>query len=307
MGELRQGLGPTVAETQQLFLYFLHREDTPASLRDGIHLLLAQSQDQIDTSKPSLQVFVFGPPLLIVSGSRRRFTQRGGLSKAPEFLLYLLVEGQEGGCRWNDVSAAIWPDEEPERASRFFHQTLKRLRDVIFESPDFIIRRDDYYQVNPAYLEWCDVLAFESLFERATRVNPEAALPLQLELVALYRGELLAGFELGEWGDAYRATCEARFLQAVKLAGEQLLKTGASQEALAVINKGLALDNFQEDLHRVALNAYAHLGLYDHLAAHYAELCATFEEEFGAPPEPETQQLYQRLIAARQNALLTPA
>jgi LuxR family maltose regulon positive regulatory protein len=307
MGEVRQGLGPTVAETQQLFLHFLHREDTPTSLRDGIHLLLAQSQDQIDISKPSLQVFAFGPPLLIVSGSRRRFTQRGGLSKAPEFLLYLLVQGQEGGCRWNDVSAAIWPDLEPERASRFFHQTIKRLRDVTFEAPDFIIRRDDYYQVNPVYLEWCDVLAFENLFERAARVSPEVALPLQLELIALYRGELLAGFELGEWGDTYRAACEARFLQVVKLAGEQLLKMGAPQEALAVINKGLAQDNFQEDLHRVALNAYARLGLYDHLAAHYAELCATFEAEFGAPPEPETQQLYRRLIAARQNTLLTPA
>ncbi|MBE7550699.1 MAG: tetratricopeptide repeat protein [Anaerolineales bacterium] len=307
MGELRQGLGLTVAETQQLFLHFLHREDIPASMRDGIHLLLAQSQDQIDISKPSLQVFVFGPPLLIVSGSRRRFTQRGGLPKAPEFLLYLLVQGQEGGCRWNDVSAALWPDLEPERASRFFHQTLKRLRDVIFEGPDFIIRRDDYYQVNPAYLEWCDALAFENLFERVTRASPEVALPLQLELIALYRGELLAGFELGEWGDAYRAACEARFLQVVKLAGEQLLKMDAPQEALAVINKGLALDNFQEDLHRAALNAYARLGLYDHLAAHYAELCATFKEEFGAPPEPETQQLYQQLITAKQSTLLTPA
>lgn len=307
MGEVRQGLGPTVAETQQLLLHFLHREDTPASMRDSIHLLLAQSQKPIDPSRPSLQVFAFGAPLLIVSGRRRRFTQRGGLSKAPEFLLYLLVQGQEGGCRWSDVSAAIWPDVEPEKASRYFHQTLKRLRDVIFEAPDFIIRRDDYYQINPAYLEWCDVLAFESLFEQTTRVSPEAALPWQLELIALYRGELLAGFELGDWGNTYRASCEARFLQVVKLAGEQLLKSDAPQEALTVINKGLAVDNFQEDLHRTALNTYARLGLYDHLAAHYVELYTTFKEEFGAPPEQETQQLYQRLIATRQNILPTPA
>ena len=114
------------------------------------------------------------------------------------------------------------------------------MRDVIFEAPDYLIRRDDYYQVNRAYLEWCDVLAFESLFERATRATPEAALPLQLELIALYRGEFLAGFELGEWGTDYRASCEARFLQVVKLASEQLLKAGSPQETLAVINKGLS-------------------------------------------------------------------
>ncbi len=307
MSELRQGLGSTVAETQQLLLHCLHREDTPASMRDGIHLLLAQSQEQIELSRPSLQVFAFGSPLLIVNGSRRRFTQRGGLPKAPEFLLYLLVEGQDGGCRWSDVSAAIWPDLEPERASGFFHQALKRLRDVIFEAPDYIVRQDDYYQVNRAYLEWCDVLAFESLFGRAAKATSEAALPLQLELIALYRGEFLAGFELGEWGADYRASCEARFLQVVKLATEQLLKAGSPQETLAVVNKGLAQDRFRGDLHRAALSAYAQLGLYDHLATHYAELCAIFEAEFGAPPEPETQQLYQQLIAARQNALMTPA
>jgi tetratricopeptide (TPR) repeat protein len=307
MGELRQRLGPAAAETQRLLLYFLHREDTPAGIRDGIHLLLAQGQEPIDLAKPSLQVYAFGPPLLIVGGSRRRFTQRGGLSKAPEFLLYLLLHGQEGGCRWSDVSAAIWPDLEPERASTIFHQTLKRLRDVIFEAPDYIVRRDDYYQVNPAYLEWCDVLAFESLFERATKAAPETALPSQLELIAVCRGEFLAGFELGEWGEAYRASCEARFLQMVKLTGEQLLNAGSPQETLTVINKGLALDYFQEDLHRTALRAYARLGLYDHLAAHYAELCATFKAELGELPEPETQHLYQQLVAARQNTLMTPA
>jgi tetratricopeptide (TPR) repeat protein/DNA-binding SARP family transcriptional activator len=307
LGELRQGLEITVAETQPLLFYFLHREDTPINLRDGLHLLLGQSQGSIDLSRPSLQIFAFGSPLLIIAGKRRRFTQRGGIHRAPEFLLYLLLEGQDGGCRWSDVSTAIWPDLDPERASTIFHQTLKRLRDVVFDAPDYIIRRDDYYQVNSDYLEWGDVLAFESLFERATRAAPEEALPLQLELISLYRGEFLAGFELGEWGANYRASCEDRFLQTVKLASEQLLKAGSPQETLAVVNKGLTLDPFREDLHRAALSAYAQLDLYDHLAAHYAELCAAFEAEFGAPPEPETQQLYQQLIAARQNTVLAPA
>jgi tetratricopeptide (TPR) repeat protein len=87
LGELRQGLGATVAETQHLLLHFLHREDTPASTRDSLHLLLGQSQASIDIAKPSLQVFAFGSPLLIVTGRRRQFTQRGGIHRAPEFLL----------------------------------------------------------------------------------------------------------------------------------------------------------------------------------------------------------------------------
>jgi two-component SAPR family response regulator len=164
-------------------------------------------------------------------------------------LFYLLLEGQDGGCRWSDVSAALWPDLDIDRASRSFHQILKRLRDVIFESPDYILLHNDYYQVNPACLDWCDALAFESLYERASRVAPEEALALQLGLIALYQGEFLAGFELSEWGEAYCASYEARFLQTVKLAGQQLLKAGSPQEALAVATKGLAVDYFREDLH----------------------------------------------------------
>ncbi len=307
MGELRQGLRLTVAETQPLLFHFLHRADTLASMRETLYSLLGQSPESVNGARPSLQVWAFGPLALVVADKRRQFSQRGGLPKTPEFLLYLLVEGQEGGCRWSDVSATLWPDLDVDRASRSFHQILKRLRDVIFESPDYILLRNDYYQVNRAYLEWCDVLAFESLFERASRAAPEEALALQLELIALYQGEFMAGFELSEWGEAYRASCEARFLQTVKLAGEQLLKAGSPQESLAVVNKGLAVDYFQEDLHQLVLSAYAQLDLHDHLVGHYAELCATFEEEFDAPPEPETQRLYQRLLATRPHAVATPA
>jgi hypothetical protein len=32
----------------------------------------------------------------------------------------MLLEGQDGGCRWSDVSAAIWPDLDPKRASTIF-------------------------------------------------------------------------------------------------------------------------------------------------------------------------------------------
>jgi DNA-binding SARP family transcriptional activator len=303
MGEVRQGLGPTVAEVQPLLWNFLYRADTPASTRDSLYLLLGLTQEGVNGARPSLQVYAFGPPALVVADRRRQFSQRGGMPKTPEFLLYLLLEGQDGGCRWSDVSAALWPDLDIDRASRSFHQILKRLRDVIFESPDYILLHNDYYQVNPAYLDWCDALAFESLYERASRVAPKEALALQLELIALYQGEFLAGFELGEWGEAYRATCEARFLQTVKLAGQQLLKAGSPQEALAVATKGLAVDYFREDLHQLILSAYAQLDLRDHLAAHYAQLCATFEEEFDAPPEPETQRLYQRLLAARPHTM----
>jgi two-component SAPR family response regulator len=221
------------------------------------------------------------------------------MGKLPEFLLYLIVEGQDRGCRWSEVSVAIWPEVLPEKASGSFHQNLKRLRDVIFEAYDYIIVQNDYYQVNPLYLKWCDVLAFEKLFERAAVAPGEQALILQLELINLYQGEFLAGFELGGWGNLYRTRCETRFLQVVKLATEQLLEYNEPGEALTVINKGLAQDYYQEHLHRLAFRAYDQLGLYNQLEAYYGELERMFELELGVPPEPDTEKLFQQLLANR--------
>lgn len=300
MGELIRGLGPTITQTRQLLLHFLHWPDIPAGTRDSIRLLLAQSQQKIERLGPGLLVFTFGPPALIVTGQRRQFSQRGRIRKTPEFLSYLLLEGQDSGCRWSEVAAALWPDLGSDKASVNFHQTLKRLRDGFFGRHDYITVRDDYYQVNPQYLEWCDALSFQKLFERATKASREEALDLQLELIELYQGEFLAGFELSQWGTAYRAFYEARFLQVVELAGEQLLGDGAPGEALMVVQKGLAQDYFREDLHRCAFRAYAQLALYDHLAVHYEELRKTLKRELGAAPDPATKELYQQLVAEVQ-------
>jgi len=299
IGQLIQGLGPTITETQHLLRHFLHWPDTSIGTRDSIQLLLAQSQKRIKDSQPGLQVFAFGVPFLVVAGKYKQFSQRGGIRKAPEFLLYLLLQGQDGGCRWGEVSADLWPDLERSKASSSFHQNLKRLRDIIFEDPDYIVVRDDYYQVNPQYFEWCDVLAFETLFARIATATSEEVLPLQLEMIALYHGEFLAGFELSDWGASYRALSESRFLQTVELASEQLLRENVPQEALTLIDKGLAQDYFREDLHRTAFRAYAQLGLYDHLAAYHDQIHQVFEREFGAPLDPLTEQLYEQLMAKR--------
>jgi LuxR family maltose regulon positive regulatory protein len=300
MGDLVRGLGPTVTETQMLLVNALHRPDIAPGVRDSIRFLLDQADTHPKISGPNLQVFTFGSPALIVAGEHKQFSQRGRARKVPEFLAYLLLEGQNGGCRWSEVSAAIWPDLGPDKASINFHQTLKRLRDSILGATDYILVENDYYQVNPEYLTWCDALAFQQLFERAAAAPPDEALALQLELVALYQGEFLAGFELGTWGAAYRAAYEIKFLESAILASEQLLEAEAPREALNVIDKGLARDYYSEDLHRNALRAYAQLGLHDHLATHYARLCETFEREFDAPPDPATEQLYRQLVAKRQ-------
>ncbi len=295
LGDLIRGLGPTIAEVLPLLYHFLHRPDIPSEVQSNIQLLLAQPGVNTAPFCAQIEVFAFGSPYLVVSDRRRQFSQRGGDQRMPEFLLYLLLEGQERGCRWDEVSTALWPDLDKNRASTRFHQTLRRLRSRLLDDQDIILVHDDYYQVNPDVLRWCDALAFDRLFQQVLEAPLGGSLDIQLELINLYQGEFLAGFELDEWGYTRRTRYENRFLQATNLAAEQLLKEKLPQQALAIVDKGLACNYFSEDLHRSAFKACAMLNLFDLLTERYTTLRQTFQTEFGAPPDPATVQLYNQL------------
>ncbi|MCB0162775.1 MAG: tetratricopeptide repeat protein [Anaerolineae bacterium] len=306
LGGAAPGLGLIISEVRPLLRHALYQPDASIELKDHIQLLLRQDKRE-SLNLPSnlgLQAFLFGSPTIIVEDNHRSFSQRGRSRKMPEFLAYLILEGRDGGCRWSEVTTALWPDLEPSKASSTFHQTLRRLRETVLGVPDYIIIKDDYYQVNPQYLDWCDATAFGTLLERIPQVPPDKALDLQKELISLYRGDFLAGFELGEWGMEYQAWFEANFLRVVKLASEQLLTQNSPQEALTLINKGLMCDYFREDLHRAAFKAYVQLGLHDHLQTHYANLRAHLQQEFNAPPDPVTVKLYEQVIAGKQVQLV---
>jgi ATP/maltotriose-dependent transcriptional regulator MalT/DNA-binding SARP family transcriptional activator len=292
MGKLRAGLQKTIVETQQVLLHFRYRDDMPRVVRDNIGLLMWERPRYIKI-QPGLQVFAFGRPALIIANEFKYFFGiRGNVRKMPELLLYLILEGEKRWLRWSEVAAAIWPDLTSDKASRNFHQTIRRFRRGVLGSPDYIITDRDYYQINKSELKWCDALACERLFERAAAAPPEEALVWQLEMISLYQGEFLAGFELGEWGMIYRARYEDQFLQVVTLASGQMIQTGEAQQALSLIKTGLAQNYFREDLHRRAAEAYLQLGLRDDLAKHYLELCRTFEEELGVPPSAETRRAF---------------
>ena len=300
VNERWSSLTSTLRETQQLLFHFLYWVNTPPSLKDSIPRLIKQIEQNINVSRESLQVFMFGTPTLIVSGQCKRFTQRGRPSKLPELLAYMLIEGQNGGCRWAEVAGAIWPELSTEKASAIFHQSIRRLRDTFFDAPDYILVQDDYYQINPVYCEWCDILTFERLYHRLTYLSSEAALPLQLELIDLYQGEFLRGFDIDEeWGTIHRTEYEKRFLWTVKAASRQLLGQGLIWKALDILQKGIRHNYLQEDLHHEILEAYARLGLYSEMRSHYEQVVKTFKDDLGHPPDVALRNHFQRLISTR--------
>jgi len=169
--------------------------------------------------------------------------------------------------------------------------------------PNAILVENDYYQLSPQYLKWCDALAFDTLYSQAATAPPEKALELHLEIISFYQGEFLTGFGLSEWGNFHRNRYEVRFMQVVTLAAERLLSQKYPREAMEILHKGLKRDYFQEGLHRLAFQAYAQLGLYDQLTEYYTEIERIFEIELGGPPTTLTRNLYFELLKRQASGI----
>ncbi len=109
----------------------------------------------------------------------------------------------------------LGPDSESARQN--FKQAAERLRDEFRDTICFNQENHRYQLTN----YWCDVIAFETLFDRASRLSPAEALPAQEELIDLYRGDLLEGLKLSPWGEAYRADLRAKFSQTIEAVKKQ--------------------------------------------------------------------------------------
>ncbi len=250
MGDLADRLLQAVGETRSLCNCFLHYPDAPRQMINGLLQLKnsqARKKNELKRESGWWYMSALGRPYQSVEGRRYDFSSSGHIGRTPEFLLYFILEGgARHGFLSDQIRAVLWPGAAPETARKHFHQIIKKLRNVNFkETPGYLERDGLYYRLKNYR---CDVLAFEDLFARAGVLPPEEALALQHEIIALYRGEFLEGFELSEWGEMYRARLQKEFLETVMRAAEYLLEIDKPEKALAVVGKGLVHYPHNEDL-----------------------------------------------------------
>jgi tetratricopeptide (TPR) repeat protein len=293
-GVFSSGLGPTLQEVCPLLLHFFHWGRTSAGVQRSIFSLLEENLKGSYDLTAGMQFFAFGPPTIVINGKPKQFTQRGRTTKMPEILAFLLLKSERGGCRWSQVCAAIWPDLPADSVSALFHQHLRRLRDTYKGLRHYVVLKNDYYILTRDHYTWCDILVFERLYERILTLPSAEALSLQLELIDLYQGDFLAGFDLKEWGINHQNNYEMIFMRTVRQASGTLVEQGLYWKALAVLEKGINQDYLCEELHCTILKIYAKQGLSLDMHEHYTQVCEIFKREMNNPPS-QVQQLYHQL------------
>lgn len=243
--------------------------------------------------RSQVSLSLLGPPRVEKDGRVVEFDTR----KAVAILAYLALEG---GTQPRDrLAAMLWPDADDERARASLRRTLSPLRTALGE--DVLVA--DTVSVGLGARE---VATDVELFRALVRDGKLG------EAVALYRGDLLAGFSLkdspqfDEWQAARAEEVRGELRAALARLSSEASSSGDPARAIGHVRRLVEIDPLDELAHRELMRLYAASG--DRAAAmrQFRECARILDSDLGVAPMPETKDLYERIRQGEAGATEAP-
>ena len=214
------------------------------------------------------------------------------IRKGQALLAYLALNPGQVMARAK-LAGLLWGDNGENQAQDSLRQTLAVLRKALSPMQDEVLRADrQSIGLDHECLE-VDAVTFQDLVASGTPHDLETA-------VALYRGDLLDGFEVSEpgfedWLENERRRLRDLMARALSALMEHKRAAGARQDAIDLGQRLLTLDPLQESVHRTLMVLYGELGQRQSALQQFERCRELLESELGVEPEPETAALYQAL------------
>jgi predicted ATPase/DNA-binding SARP family transcriptional activator len=246
------------------------------------------------TPTVGIDIRVLGPLEVVVAG--RLVEVPGRRERAVLTLLAIEVGRPVDVTRLTEL---LWGEDPPRTADKTLQNFVSRLRRVMSEAPDRLIRRERSYLLDlPA--DSIDLTRFRGSVRRAATASaagdPKAAVTALEAAVALWRGELPA--ELG-------STTTARAVEqligrergaAVEALVAAQLATGELAAAVAAAETELAAHPDDEPLWALLMEAHAAAGRPTAALEAYERARRWLAEELGLDPSPALADLQAQLL-----------
>jgi DNA-binding SARP family transcriptional activator len=195
------------------------------------------------------------------------------------------------------LAALLWGERGDEQARHSLRQALVALRKTLVGvRPLPLLVEGESIALDPAAVE-VDAAAFERLVTEGTPAALE-------EATALYHGDLLAGLGVTEpafeeWLLGERERLRELAIEALAKLLRHQTDTGALESAIRTAVRLLALDPWQEAVHRALMRLYLGQGRRGMALRQYQFCVSVLQRELDTEPEPETKQLYQEILQRR--------
>jgi len=239
---------------------------------------------------PALQLNLFGGfELRDAAGQVVRLPTR----KAEALLAWLALAPGRLYAR-DRLAGLLWADVAEDKARASLRQALSVLAKAL--RPGGLETAGSAVGLVADALK-VDAIEFQRRHAGAARADLEQA-------VALYRGELLAGFSLDqpayeEWLLAERERLREAAINALARLTAFCNEAGDADAAIRAAQQLLALDPLEEIAHRALMQIYAGQGRRAAALRQYQACVAVLRRELGTAPGTQTRLLYNELLRQR--------
>jgi predicted ATPase/DNA-binding SARP family transcriptional activator len=193
------------------------------------------------------------------------------------------------------VMEFLWPEMAPEQAANNLYQALhaaRRALDVAVPgSSRALLLQDQIVQFATGVDLRVDVVAFERAFANAGEDS------LELETaIALYQGPLLPNDRYEPWASERRELLARQYLDALERLAAAQESSADFQAALATLRRIVNADPLHEPAYRALMRIHARTGRRQQAVRAYQSLQDALQRDLDVEPEPETQDLYRRIL-----------
>lgn len=248
-------------------------------------------------SLPEVKAYGFGQSVVFLE-ARKISDIEWRSRKAKEMLFYFLVHPARRTKE--QILEALCPELSIANQNSSFHSTVYRLRRALYQG--CLVYNDGWYQLHPEGRFWFDAEEFERMLKQANHLpqESEARLSCLENAVDLYKGPLLIDF-YSEWCEASRLNFETKYVRALSSLAEDYAAKGKWERCIELLERILAVDEYNEEAYHELIKAYALLG--DRASAlrcyrHYSDIMGG---ELKAELSPKIAHLYHQILKSQRS------
>ena len=209
----------------------------------------------------------------------------------------------------------LWSDSDPESSIHNLHTTVYNLRRSLFpkgkkgNNHSVISYRNGLYWFDPPDGFYTDVFDFQSMTKTGyelERVDPDEALSVYLQALAIYGGDFLEEDLYEDWTIALRTNLREQYIEVALRTAELLVERRRDfSQAIQLCRNALNYDSTREKLHQAIIRYLLDQGRNVDAILQFKECVKILEDEVGLEPSEETCMLIQRLKNAANSGAET--
>lgn len=226
----------------------------------------------------------------------------GWVKRSKELLAYLVANRE--GVPKDRIIEVFWPETKLKNGEALLRDAIYHLRKHCLAEGDLKWSEDYVRRVGPNVMLgegrwWTDIWEFESLISKASEVNSMETTDSLRKALTLYHGEFCDdGYY--PWAEPLRERYRRLFIRASAKLAELREAAGDPEEAIEVLERGIEVDQFCEDLYRRLIRVESSEGRTNTAVMRYQRLVSLLSEELGLEPERQTRELLNEVT--RQNS-----